>query len=321
MKFFKSEGGAIVLWVMASLVGAAILTPYLYDAGKAFAESAKTADYPRIIESVAGSAERAKSDRYFSRCLLLSAILLLPVLIRRVRSISPNPFCEKSSLRRLNFSQSLLHLSSGILVGAMSLGILATVLNLSGISYFEEESTPLKKLFTKAFLPAVGAGVIEEIIFRGLLLGLWLRACSLWNAWVGRSLVFAVMHFLKPPDGLEIPNPGAWYCGFEILLATLYHFISPLFFLTEFLTLVLFGFLLAYCRTKTFSLWLPIGLHVGYVFALKAFSITQDVDSGSRWIPWLIGTDLKTGILPLITLGFSFLACVHLVKKISPSPR
>jgi len=56
MRFLKSEAGAIVLWLAASLFAAALLTPYLYDAGKTLARSAEANNYPALIESIASSA-------------------------------------------------------------------------------------------------------------------------------------------------------------------------------------------------------------------------------------------------------------------------
>jgi membrane protease YdiL (CAAX protease family) len=319
MRFLKSEAGAIILWLAAALFLAALFTPHLYDAGKTLAENAKTADYPGWLESIAGSADRAKLDRYFSRCLLVSALALLPFLIRRVRSIPKNEDHARYSLRKLPWKNRFIHLACGVLIGATSLGGLALILHFSGASESSDKAFSLSKLFSKALVPALGAGMIEELIFRGLLLGLWLRACSMWSAWIGSSLMFSFVHFLKPPAGVTIADPLAWHAGFEILGSTLGHFTNPLFFVTEFATLTLLGLILAYTRTRTHSLWFPIGLHAGLVFALKTFSLTQRLNHESPLNPWFIGTDLKSGILPLAALGICLIACVISVRKITIS--
>ncbi|MFD2255395.1 CPBP family intramembrane glutamic endopeptidase [Luteolibacter algae] len=314
-RFLKSEAGAIVLWLAAALFAAALFTPYLYDAGKTLAESAETKDYPAVIESIAGSAERAKLDRFFSRALLISALVFLPVLIRRVKRIPRRKDLEDYALRKLSWPERLLHLGAGILIGACVLGGLAIVLNLLGASVPDGGGLEFGKIFSKAFLPALGAGLIEELVFRGLLLGLWLRACSLWTAWIGSSVMFSFLHFLKPPRGLEIADPRSWHSGFEILGSTLGHFTNPLFFVTDFATLTLLGLILAWCRTRTYALWLPIGIHAGLVFALKTFSMTQNLNPESPLNPWFIGSDLKSGILPLFALGICFLICILFVRK------
>lgn len=314
MKFLKSEAGAIILWLAASLIAAALLMPWLYDAGKTLAHNAETADYPSVVEGVASSAGRAKPDRYFSRALLISALALLPALIRRVKKIPKQEDADRYALRKLTWPQRLAHLASGLLAGALCLGALALVLDVAGAATPKGDTLSAGKFLSKAFLPALGAGVIEELVFRGLLLSLWLRACSLRAAYIGSALMFSFMHFLSPPDGMEIPDPRAWHAGFEILGSTLGHFSSPAFFVTEFLTLTLLGLLLAYCRIRTFSLWLPIGIHAGLVFALKSFSMTRRLDPESPLHPWFIGGDLKSGILPLIALGVCFAACIAITR-------
>lgn len=316
MRFLKSEAGAIVIWLAASLFAAALLTPYLYDAGKALAASAATKDYPGIIEWLAASCDRAKPDRFFSRALLFSALALLPALIRRVKRIPRTEGGDRFALRKLSWSQRFIHLGSGLLAGAVSLGLLGLILDLAGAAVPKEIEFSMAKVFPKAFLPALGAGVIEELIFRGLILGLWMRACSLWTAWIGSSLMFSFVHFLKPPRGAEITDPRAWDAGLEILGSTLGHFTNPAFFVTEFATLAFLGLLLAFGRTRTFSLWLPIGIHAGLVFSLKVFSMARKIDTDSPLNPWFIGSDLKSGILPLVFLGLCFAICAVLVRRL-----
>jgi membrane protease YdiL (CAAX protease family) len=319
MRFLKSEAGAIILWLAASLFAAALLTPHLYEGGKNLAESAKSKDYPAAIESIARSAERAKPDRYFSRSLLISALVLLPALIRRVKRLPRDPQADVYALRKTPWGKRLAHLGGGLVIGAASLGALALVLEISGAAIPRDTEISAGKFFSKAFMRALGAGVIEELVFRGLLLGLWLRACSLRTAWIGSSVMFSFVHFLSPPDGMVIADPRAWHAGFEILGSTLGHFTDPAFFVTEFATLTLLGLILGWCRIRTFSLWLPIGLHAGLVFALKTFSMTRGLDSESPLHPWFIGGDLKSGLLPLAALALCFALCRIVVRLFPPA--
>lgn len=317
MRFLKSEAGAIILWLAASLIAAALLMPHLYDAGKDLAVSAKSEEYPAAIESIARSAERAKPDRYFSRALLVSALALLPLLIRRVKRLPRDPRADVHVLRKASWRRRLTHLGGGLLIGAASLGALALVLEISGAAVPRDTELSAGKFFAKAFMPSLGAGVIEELVFRGLLLGLWLRACSLPTAWIGSSVMFSFVHFLSPPDGMVIADPRAWHAGFEILGSTLGHFTDPAFFVTEFATLTLLGLILGWCRIRTFSLWLPIGLHAGLVFALKTFSMARTLNPGSPLHPWFIGSDLKSGLLPLAALCVCF-ACYTIAVRLFP---
>ena len=318
MRFLKSEAGAIILWLTASLFAAALLTPHLYDAGKNLAESADTKDYPATIEDIAGSAGRAKIDRYFSRSLVISGLALLPFLIRRVKRMPRDPSADVYDLRRSPWSRRFAHLASGLLIGSASLVALALVLEACGATVPREPGFPITKFFSKAFVPALGAGIIEELLFRGLLLGFWLRTCSVRTAWIGSSVMFSVAHFLSPPDGMIIADPRAWYAGFEILGGTLCHFATPLFFVTDFTTLTLIGLLLGWCRIRTFSLWLPIGLHAGLVLALKTIAMVRGMNIDSPLPQWVIGNDLKSGLLPIAALGFCF-ACCTIIVRIFPA--
>jgi membrane protease YdiL (CAAX protease family) len=331
MRFLKSEAGAIILWLAASLFAAALLMPWLYDAGKDFADY--LAPYVRDIEkkeaanidptyiekavkSAVESIIRAKPDRFFSRALLISALALLPALIRRVNRLPRKADTGRYALRKLTWPQHLIYLTCGLITGALVLGTLGIVLDLTGAAVPKDSAISAGKLFSKAMIPALGAGVIEELVFRGLILGLWLRAYSMRTAWIGSSVMFSFVHFLSPPDGMEIADPRAWHAGFEILASTLGHFTNPLFFVTDFATLVLLGLILGWCRLRTYSLWLPIGLHAGLVFALKTFSMLRHLDPESPLHPWFIGGDLKSGILPLVFLGICFGACAGIVRKL-----
>lgn len=319
MRFLKSEAGAIILWLVASLFLAALLTPHLYDAGKNLAENAKPKEYPAAIEYLAASAERAKPDRYFSRSLTLSALALLPLLIRRVKSLPRDPQADLYALRKSPWRQRLTYLASGLLIGAASLGTLAIVLELSDSVVPRATELTIMKFFSKAFVPAVGAGVIEELLFRGLLLGLWLRACSVRTALISSSVIFSFAHFLSPPNGMFIADPRAWHAGFDILSSTLGHFANPLFFVTDFTMLVLLGLILGWCRIRSYSLWLPIGLHTGLVLALKTLSLTRIMNRESPLSPWLIGNDLKSGLFPIIALGICFACCKFFIRLFPPT--
>ena len=332
MKFLKSEAGAIILWLAGSLFMAALLMPWLYNAGKSlvveFAPFVHVCDIKRAAGqeliltekatySFIGSLHRAKPERYFSRSLLISALALLPLLIRRVKSLPRDPSADVCALRRSTWSKRLTHLASGLLIGSGSLVALALVLEACGAAVPRENGISVAKFFSKAFVPALGVGVIEELLFRGLLLGLWLRTYSVRTAWIGSSLMFSIVHFLSPPGGMVIADPRACYAGFEILCSTLGHFADPLFFVNDFTTLFFIGLLLGWCRIRTFSLWLPIGLHAGLVLALKTISMVCGMNIESPLPQWLIGNDLKSGLLPLAALGICFAFCHFFIRFFS----
>jgi uncharacterized protein len=66
--------------------------------------------------------------------------------------------------------------------------------------------------------------------------------------------------------------------------------------LAAFATLFLIGCILADARVLTSSLWLPIGLHAGWIFASGTFNWLARARMVA--LPWL-GKNLLVGIIPL----------------------
>jgi membrane protease YdiL (CAAX protease family) len=68
-------------------------------------------------------------------------------------------------------------------------------------------------------------------------------------------------------------------------------------------TLLMVGIVLSYARWRTASLWLPIGLHAGWVFALAVSkSLTCPVKSIDAPARYLVGFTLRDGIVPMVAV-------------------
>ena len=320
-RFLQSGIGAALIWVAASLVSAAVIAPWLYRGGKWLAAVAAERELPGLIESLAGSCGRADFDRFFDRALLLSALLWLPLLLRRIRRLrlAGEPVSEPR--RRFPVASIAAQVLIGFAIAAALLGLLGILLDAAGAYALKPEPPGLGKFFRKAVIPAVAAPLIEEWLFRGLLLGLWLRFARPAMAVAGTSLVFAFVHFLKPPDGYEIVVPGHPLAGFELLGKILLHFTDPLFFVTDFATLLVVGLILAWARLRTGALWFSMGLHAGWVFAFKCFNLLYQSIHPHSLRPWGIGESLRSGMLPLLMLGLTALVCRHALRPFSRASR
>ena len=152
------------------------------------------------------------------------------------------------------------------------------------------------------------AGIIEEWLFRGLLLGVWLRIAKPMSALLSVSFIFAVVHFLQPPADYPIANSSSPFAGFQLLGGILQHFLDPRFIAAELALLFVLGIVLGSNRLRTGSLCVPIGLHAGFVFAFKSFNLLYDnADTALR--PLWIGESLRSGLLPLATLILAGAIC------------
>ena len=106
--------------------------------------------------------------------------------------------------------------------------------------------------------------------------------------------IFSIVHFLKAPD--QTTTTVDWASGFVSLAHSFDQFTNPMLVLAGFATLFLIGLILADARLRTRSLWLPIGLHAGWIFASGAFNKIAHREIVA--LPWL-GKNLLIGVVPL----------------------
>jgi membrane protease YdiL (CAAX protease family) len=302
--------------VVASLALAAALAPWAYQGGKWLAAMSEVRDLLPVIESLAGSCRRAKLDRYFDRSLLASALLLLPLLMRRIRRIrSSGPTEDGFRLRAVGWRGASMQIAVGVVCAAGLLWVLCLALVWTGALDWKESFPGIGRVVKKAVIPALGAAWIEEWLFRGLLLGLWLRFARPSVACVGSALMFSLLHFLQPPADVVFADPSDPWAGFRLLGAMLGHLGDPRFFITDFATLVVVGIILAWSRLRTGALWMAVGLHAGWIFGFKLCGLLCAVVPEHPLRPWWVGDTLRSGILPMAVLALTALACTPWLRR------
>ena len=136
--------------------------------------------------------------------------------------------------------------------------------------------------------------LIEETLFRGLFLGVLLRGLRPWPANLLSAAIFSIVHFLKAPD--QTTTTVRWFSGFVSLSHSFDQFREPMLVLGGFTTLFAIGIILGHARLHTRSLWLPIGLHAGWILASEAFGKIARREIVA--LPWL-GKNLLVGLVPL----------------------
>lgn len=298
-----------MLWVALSLLMAAAIAPWLYQSGKALAAATSAKELPGIVEWLGAACGRADFSRYFSRALAASAVVLLPALFRRIRWVRSADGCPGHPCCRLPWRSALLQIAVGCVIAGGILWITGILLEEAGAYVPKQKPLAASKILGKILMPALVVPPLEEWLFRGLLLGLWLKLAKPGFACVGTSLVFAVCHFLKLPEGSVIANPAAPWAGFELLGKVLLHFTDPRFFVTEFATLFVIGMILAWSRLRTGALWFAIGLHAGWIFAFKGFNHLHATVGDHPLRPWGVGDSLNSGVFPLLALGVTAMVC------------
>jgi membrane protease YdiL (CAAX protease family) len=317
-RFLQSEVGAALLWVLCAILLAAVITPWLYQGGKWLAATAEVRQLPALLDSVAGSCGRAQIDRFFGRALLLSALLLLPFLRRRIKGL--RAVSHAGPDRRKHYPWRLI--AAQIVIGCVIAGGLLWAMGmlLEAVGAYTVKPDPPRagKILSKVVIPAIAAPLLEEWLFRGILLGLWLRLAKPAAACIGSSLVFAFVHFLEPAKGTVIADPAHPFAGFQLVGKILTHFTDPLFFSTDFAVLFGVGCILAGARVRTGALWFSIGLHAGWVAAFKSYNLLYAAVAEHPLRPWGIGSGLSSGLLPLLMLVITAGVC-HFALRWFPS--
>lgn len=332
----------IFVYVAAALVSGALLAPWFYQAGKALAEAKPSFGPLKFLASAAG---RADFSTFLNRATLLSALVLIIPLIRWLRQGQPalryrdTPWSlrlpdeavlldQGQPLRRNPHGWRQLGL--GFLLGAGLLllagwGMLQAGFFVWKNAAFSTQGAPNKFVAPielgkalRTLLPgAMIVALIEETLFRGLLLGIFLRALRAVPAILLLSLLFAFVHFLQPPPGTVITHPEAANAGFVLLGKILSRFADPLSLVARFSLLAMVGGTLAYARYRTASLWLPLGLHFGWIVGVGLFKAsTWPVTGLPKSQEWWVGGSLLEGVLPLgvviVTWGI-----IHIVTRVS----
>ena len=233
-------------------------------------------------------------ESFFHRALLLGAILFLWPFLRwlRIKKLPDLGLVPNRHRAR--------DVAIGFLISAVPVLCCGVFLLALG-NYTMRPDVAWAALAAVALSAAVVA-IIEEALFRGLFLGVLLRGSRPLTAALLSSAIFSIVHFLKAPD--QTSTSVGWTSGFISLAHSFDQFTEPMLVLAGFTTLFLIGVILAHARQCTRSLWLPIGLHAGWVFASGAFNKIAHREIVA--LPWL-GKNLLIGVVPLCVCFVSWI--------------
>jgi uncharacterized protein len=225
-------------------------------------------------------------EKFFHRALLLGALLFLWPFLRWLRiKDSRDLGLERNPRWARDAAIGFLASAAPVLGCGVVLVALGNYTMRAQIAWSAVAAVAL----TAAVVP-----FIEEGLFRGLFLGVLLRRNRPLTATLLSSAIFSIVHFLKAPD--QTATSVGWTSGLVSLAHSFDQFTEPMLVLAGFATLFVIGLILAYARLRTQSLWLPIGLHAGWILASGAFNKIAHREIVA--LPWL-GKNLLIGIVPL----------------------
>ena len=274
----------IALYFAGTLFLGALLAPPLYWTGRALG-----GEFPPL-----GWLRGTDFQRYFDRSMFLAALLLLWPAVRALRIGGWRDLGLEPDARAWQ------HAAIGFLAAGGLLWLLGVWFWKLGV--YAHRSTLSPGMLGSFLVSAAAVALAEEAFFRGVLLGLARRTARPMAALVFVSALFAVLHFLKPPPRAVGQLAVHWFSGFAFLPQTFWQWHNPLLVAGGFTTLFVVALVLGYARLRTRSIWLPIGLHAGWVFGLKSFNkVSRHLSPPNLWI----GDDLLHGLGPVLVVGLT----------------
>jgi len=309
----RSEVLKVTVYLMATALLGALLAPPLFLSCKWVVSQGWLEGGP--LNALNDALERSKFSRYFNRAILLGAVVMIYPTMRWIRA-------GLNDVDRPTGNFALKTNPDRWKQLALGFGLAAVPLLLMGwmyvqVGYYRPRSADdfeWSRVIIKALTAAAGAALVEELFFRWGLMGLILRAARPFRALLFVTFVYTLVHFLKPPAGLQMPDV-IWSSGFWMMGQIFAQFGNPIFVIAEFATLFTVGWILGYVRLKTSSLWMGIGLHAGWIFGIKLFSpITRKNMALADMLPWA-GQDLKIGIIPMAVVLLTGIVVWFLLRR------
>jgi hypothetical protein len=249
----------IPVFLVAVIVMSAVLSPPAY----------------MVVESLAP--DRWPFKRIFNRVLMVSAIVCLIPWLKLLGAWSVQALGFQ---RDRGWWKGLLY---GWLIGVVHVGSLGAVHLLFGARVWNWELSIER--FGGYILSGLAVGIIEEFIFRGgLCLSLReLPKRTLIAVVLVGSMFFALVHF---PHARPLEGAGHMMSGWQMWGDLGAQFLDPADFIQRWVGLWLVGICLCVAALRTGSLWLPIGLHAGWVCGIKSVNRMSDATAEAESILW-----------------------------------
>lgn len=244
-----------------SLVVAAIISPLLFSA----VENLNNAADISIIKYLATK----PISQYFDRTRLAFVVIICAASLKRLYKLKKYSISEIFAKKSLFFTNFLIGTCLALLF--FSINLIYCRLNLK-----PEAISGIPKIVATCLLASSLIAIIEEFIFRGVLLNILLtskfKLCAIFLS----SIIFGITHF-SSPDTANLQLNSTWSAGF--ILA--FHSAKAMIFdinWAYFINLIALGVLLGLVMVRTTSIWSTSGLHSGIVFVImlarKIFNIT-----------------------------------------------
>jgi len=276
---------ALTIYLATVFVGGGLLAPWFYWA----ANGTGILDPTNI----------PPFHRFVNRSMLVVALAGLWPLVY---------YCRLDSWHLVGLKRKpgwLRDVGKGFLLGFVTLGAVAagSILSENRVFSFSGDVGPLASTLVAAAGTAVIVGVLEELMFRGVVFGA-LRQIYHWCiALVASGGLYSILHFFQTPT---LTGEVRWSSGLEFLPLMFRGFIDPALVVPGFFVLLLAGAILALAYQRRGTIFFAIGLHAGWIFCLKSYAALTRLGPAhneSLWGSRKITDGWMAGAVLLVTLG------------------
>jgi membrane protease YdiL (CAAX protease family) len=245
--------------------------------------------------------------RIFDRTVM---VMVAPALIAQWHQLRVLP------LLRSGFDHPMRNLrraTRGFLIAVAAIATLVYLAVMMG-AHANETSAGIWRLMPMYLLSAIVIAIIEEGFFRAFLLVGMEGDFGRTPALLLSSAIYAISHLVRSPAKFYVTGLSP-LAGFETLGLSLAHLANPALMLPTFIGLFLLGIVLGEAFLETGTVYLPIGLHAGFVLGAKLWP--KMTSAGEALPGWLRGY----GSQPLISGIAAWTVAVAILFLIRPLTR
>jgi len=276
---------ALAIYLAAVFVGGGVLAPWFYWA----ANGTGILDPTNI----------PPFHRFVNRSMLVVALAGLWPLAY---------YCRLDSWRSVGLKREpgwLKDAAKGFFLGFATLGAVGagSILSESRVFAFNGEFARLASALATAAGTAVIVGVLEEVMFRGVVFGA-LRQIYHWTiALVASSGLYSILHFFQTPT---LTGEVTWSSGLTFLPLMFKGFVDPALVIPGFFVLLIAGAVLTVTYERRGTIFFAIGLHAGWIFCLKSYGALTRLGPAHNeplWGSRKVTDGWMAGAMLLVTLG------------------
>jgi len=260
---------ALLIYIIAVFIGGALVAPPLYWLVQWIAHT-----FPHLIGSKIAT---APFPRFVNRAILGIALIGLWPLVKNL---------EFKSLPEVGIVRprgQWKRLGAGFLIGLLSLAIVAGIAFACHARQVNERfsGNEIAHKLLGAAATAVVTAILEELLFRGAIFGALRKVFHWVFAMVISSMIYAILHYF---ESAKTTDAVTWLSGLQ-LLPLMFRNLGDLHtILPGVLNLTVAGMLLAWAYQRTGNLYFSIGLHMGWIFWVKAYAVvTTLTPTADKW--------------------------------------